>query len=295
MSRWSPGSTSTSFYLLKQALNEGARPSAIVLDVHPVFILSDNRDRNHYWSDSLGLIDLFDLAWTLNAPDDLAKILLTKSLRSLYHRDQLRTFLLGSLKGETSTHWFPNLISMRNFNQNQGAEVSQNNPVYKGEVALIYQVLGLNDDHRRGSSPSAEVYMHRLLNLAASHGIRVFWVNMPIVPELEREREAKGWNDVYDRFTRKFLSYRNLVVLDARHSGYPPSVFRDATHLAPNGAYALSRDIAEVVKRDKTVTANDDQSHWVALPSFQQRSINVALESLARSEEAVVILMNPRR
>ena len=286
------GTTSTSYYLLKEALNAGARPSAVVLDLHPVFILADNRDRNHFWSDSLGLIDLIDLAWTLNDSHLFSEILFTKSLRSLYHRDQLRTSLLGALNGASSTHWYGNLVWMRNLNRNQGAAVSENNPVYKGEVTPVYQSLWLSDEHRKGSSPSAELYMHRLLKLAAAHGIRVYWVNMPLVPELEHEREAKGWNKDYDRFTRKFSSYANLVVLDARNTGYPPSVFLDATHLASSGANALSRDIAQVLSRDKIVNTKDERSRRVLLPPFQQRPIDVPFESLAHSMRA---LLSPKK
>jgi len=281
------GTTSTSYYILKEAIDAGARPRAVVLDVHPAFILADNRDRNHFWVDCIGTADLVDLGWTLRDPDDFADILLRKIFRSLYHRDPIRLATLHALRGERFSERAPNLTMMRNLNQNRGAFVTPRPASYQGEISPVYQRVWLSDNHRRGSSPSAELYMHRLLQLAHEHGIRVYWVNLPLVPELNRQREAKGWNEVYDRFTKNFLAYPNLVVIDARTSGYEPSVFNDASHLSPEGAYVLSREIAEILDRDKFEPRLTEESRWMKLPPFLERRPDIPLEDYNTSAIAI--------
>ena len=277
------GTTSTSYYLLKQALESGARPSAVVLDVHPAFILQDNRDRNHFWADSIGWTDLADLSWTLRDAHIFSEVALKKSLRSLYHRDQLRIGVQDALNGGGTTHWATNLGMMRNHNQNQGAFIGVSNPAYHGEVTPLYKGMWVHEGHRIGSAPSAELYMHRFMQLAESHGIRVYWLNMPLVPDLERDRELAGLNAAYDNFTKKFLVYSNLVILDARRSGYEPAVFMDATHLAPDGSYALSRGIASVLCRQLVPGELKDADLQVAIPKYRDRTIDIPGEDMRAS------------
>ena len=71
-----------------------------------------------------------------------------------------------ALNGGGTTHWANNLGMMRNQNQNRGAFLGVSNPAYHGEVTPLYKGMWVHDGHRIGSAPSAELYMHRLMQLA---------------------------------------------------------------------------------------------------------------------------------
>jgi hypothetical protein len=79
------------------------------------------------------------------------------------------------------------------------------------------------------------------------------------------------------------LHYPNVTVLDGRHSGYDHTLFVDASHLDGQGAYTLSRDVADVLRRG---LAGDDavvRTRWVDLPAYRACPVEVALEDVEQS------------
>ena len=97
---------------------------------------------------------------------------------------------------------------------------------------------------------------------------------LPLSPEIHASRAVTGSDEAYDRFARAALDrHPDVVVLDARHSGYDGSVYIDAIHLDHRGAKALTNDVAALV--DDRLKHKDPAPRWVELPAFA-RSEEVA-------------------
>ena len=94
------GRTIYAYYFLRTALAAGARPSAVVIDVHPGFMAGTNYARQTTgWSDVLGVGDCLDMAWTVRDASFLAATLSGKVLPSLRVRHTLRTAVVAALEG----------------------------------------------------------------------------------------------------------------------------------------------------------------------------------------------------
>lgn len=276
------GRAVSSYFLLRRALASGARPSAVLVDFHPAFLgapyLVENR-----WSDLLGFWDCVDLSWTVKDARFFASTVLDKAVPSIYQRLAIRKSVLDSLRGSPQSLRLGNLQALRNHRQNKGALVGLRNPSYRGGVTGGYQKILVERVFR--CCPAEESYLHRFLALAAAHGVRVYWVVMPLTPALQQAREARGVDAEYTRFVRSFRKYPNLVVIDGRRSGYDHPVFVDACHLDPQGGFVLSSDVAEILRRGRG--RGSDDVRWVNLPPYRDRPIDVPLENALQSQLAV--------
>lgn len=272
------------YYYLKRALAAGARPSTVLVDFHPFFIATDYSD-GQSWPDALGFWDCLDMSWNVRDPNFFASTVLARSVPSIYHRHQLRAATLAALRGESWTNRHRCLTYTRNINQNQGSLIGHRNPDYRGEISETYQGMFLPKEWR--CHPLAELYIHKFLDLAASHGIRVQWLVMPLTPGLQAGREAKGLDESYIRAARAFQNaHPNLFVIDARHSGYDNSVFLDACHIDFQGAFALTKGIIDVLDRHEARPA--DTPRWVALPQYEESPIESSLiEDISQSYQVI--------
>jgi hypothetical protein len=91
---------------------------------------------------------------------------------------------------------------------------------------------------------------------------------------------------------RSFESFPNLVVLDGRRSGYGNPVFTDACHLDPQGASVFSEGVAEILGFNDRAS---ERTTWIAMPTYQERPTNDALESIAQSVLALGSRQGVRR
>jgi hypothetical protein len=268
-----------SYYLLRHALEAGARPSAIVIDLPPNFLGSDMDSNAGAWSDLLDVHDGVNLAWMRRDPVFLAGLLTRKGLPSYAYRGAIRDALRAALDGKEFSYRSENRVYLRNLAQNKGAIVPGKRPEYQGAISEYYRSILLGEGCRPASIKMQ--YMRRFVNLAASRGIPVFWVMSPYVPELQVGRDARNLDAAYDRFARAMLSVcPNLVVLDARHSGYEVGVFHDALHLDFEGANVLSAEVANAIK-------GPSPSRWVSLPRFQPRPLEAPVEIVLDSYKAI--------
>ena len=131
-------------------------------------------------------------------------------------------------------------------------------------------------------------YIHRLLDLAAERGVPVYWLLPPLAPQLQARREQTGAEADFVRFVRSFQTpTANLTVLDARHAGYDHTLFVDPTHLDGQGAYTLSRDVADILRHDRAGRGMGTQ-RWVDLPAYRACPVEVALEDFEQSRQALI-------
>ena len=76
-----------------------------------------------------------------------------------------------------------------------------------------------------------------------------------------------------------------MTVLDGRHAGYDHTLFVDATHLDGQGAYTLSRDVADILRHDRAGGAAGT-ARWVDLPAYRACPVEVALEDVEQSRQS---------
>jgi hypothetical protein len=284
------GQVPRDFFLLRRALDAGAKPRALIIDVHPCCIAFDYRSANRFWPEFLGMRECLELSWTARDASFFASTTLAILVPSIRSRLQIRTNIQDSLRDVENNLSNLSRIFLRNLNQNQGAMVQRRRPDYEGTINEYYASILLPDSW--GLDPTNVRYLEELLALAASRGITVYWLIPPFAPALQERRVEKGLDAAYTRFVRDFQGkFPNLVILDARYSGYVHTVFNDAAHLDRQGAITLSNDVAEALRRSAVV---DDPARWIELPHYRDLTVTAAVEDLGQSEAAVG-LMKVRR
>jgi hypothetical protein len=282
------GSAVATFFLLRRALEAGARPSAVVLDFKPSVLVGGPRFNLRYWQEVLTPREGLDLASSAGSPSLFFETAVGWLLPSFRSRHEICSNLRAALRGEADALRAINRTCRRNWTLNDGANVASKNPAFTG-------VVGPDDDkkllthifhcHRVNAG-----YIRRLFALAGSRGIRVYWLLPPLSPQLQAHRERAGAEAGYVRFVRSLQArYPDVTVLDGRHSGYDHTLFVDASHLDGQGAYTLSRDVADVLRRD--LAGAGPGSRWVDLPAYRACPVEVALEDVEQSRR---LLSGPR-
>jgi hypothetical protein len=274
-----------SFFLLRRALDAGARPDSVVLEVHPTYLATSFREGLTAWPDLLGPAECLDLAWSARDASFFLATCLARALPSLGARQEIRAAILATLRGEVGSTRSQTLPFLRNLTRNSGAFVHRRDTPYQGEVIPFLEAMYLNPHW--ASDPINEGYLRRVLDLCSSRGIRVYWLIPPMVPALQGRREQLGLEAAYNRFVERFLrSYPEMVVLDGRRSGYEAQVFMDAAHLDLPGATIFSAEVGRALRAGRELTQG--RSRWVDLPAYRDRPIDAPLEEIMKSYQAVV-------
>jgi hypothetical protein len=273
----SGGSSATSYYLLRQALEAGARPSAILVDFHPHLISAPVDEGS--WGSLLGWTEFLDLARWSGDRRKTTSMTLAKLFPSIDSANQIRAAILSGLSGQVFPGKALNQALLRNLFRNEGSFIFPEVGTYHGEIGDLARANLLSDHWQ--CDPLKLEYMHRLLKLAADWKIQVYWMMPPLVPALHAEREARGLNAAYTEFARSFRSYPNLVLLDARYSEFGAKLFVDATHMNQRGAFFLSEMVANAL-RDR-----DPRETQILLGRRRETPIDVPMEDFGSSGIAI--------
>lgn len=282
------GPIPASYFLLRRALDAGARPRAVVLDAMTHQLSADPNDPTlaRGWTEMASPRDLADLAWSLRDPDFFTRGLLGQMVPAIQARHELRAGFLARLEGRSwsLSHWFR--ILRRNWDINRGAQphVPATAPVF-----VDPNHGGLFPDQWQ-PTPLNVAYFRRFCRLAADHGATVYWLIPPLHPDAQARRAARHLDDAYNAFVRAELERNpNLIVLDARpnSNAYGERVFRDAVHLDRHGALALSHSLARAL-----TSADDDATRWRRLPAV---SGGLAPELVEDMEQSRVAARSGRR
>jgi hypothetical protein len=273
-----------SYFLLRRALNAGARPEAILLEVHPTYQAWSFRFGLTNWPDLLDPFECLELAWSARDASFFLATCLPRALPSLGARAEIRNAILALLRGEAGSLRPHTLPYRRNLAENRGAFVHRRTEPYLGEVVPFLEMMYLGPNWT--SDALNESYLRRLLDLCSSRGIRVYWLIPPMAPALQARREQLGPDAAYTRFLERIRrDYPELVVLDGRRSGYDASLFMDAAHLDLPGAAAFSGEVGRAMRADRDSTR--DRPRWVNLPAYRDRPIQAPLEEIMTSYQAV--------
>ncbi len=295
--------TPASFFLFKRALDAGARPRAIILDANePQLWGSRLRHDLPSWSTLIGPADALRLARDDHDLGVLGPFLVHHVLPSVRFRLDFRRTIADRLAGRAATAdlpW-PELVE-RQTRQNRGAFLFHvmrpkgwPDPYPGGHLSstereLCYRWIPATAPEFRWipfARPTNLTYIDRILELARSRGITVFFVVPPIHPGVLAVRERYGLEKEYLDFMRRVRDrYENVVVVDARHAGFEHDRFIDTSHLNIEGAMALSNSLAEVMASRLDGPPRGDR--WAMLPPYAEPPARHAVEGLDESKRAL--------
>ena len=286
------GQAPASYFLLKRAIDAGAKPRAVFVDFHPQYLASSYKDAASFWADLLDPAEALDLAREARDPTFFAATMSARTLPSVKDRLQIRLAILAALRGESNNLRSMSLIFDHNKRRNHGALIYAAKPEFRGDVAPQYVQVFLPKTWE--IDPINARYVRRFMGLAALHGVEVRWVIPPLCPELQARRDASRMDEPYTAFIRSVQAdFANLVVLDARRSKYPAEVFCDAAHLDGRGATAFSVAVGDALA--STREPGDTGRMWIELPSYRERVPVHPLFDLIRSQVALRDAARARR
>jgi hypothetical protein len=236
------------YFVLRRALDAGARPSAIVIDTKPAVLIGGADYNAHYWPAALSPLECLELGRISGRGRLGLAVLVARLLPSLQSRLEIRSGMQAQMNGADDPIHEINRVLWRNWSVNAGANVAIRESSYRGELAP--DILDkLHPDRWYVERSNAEG-IDRLIRLARGRGVRVYWLLPPISPGLQGCRERSGSEAKYEGFVRSFQGrYPKVVtVLDGRRIARDPTLYVDATHLSGRGAVVLSRAVGRVLK-----------------------------------------------
>ncbi|WP_435009067.1 hypothetical protein P12x_000317 [Tundrisphaera lichenicola] len=275
----SGGTMPSAFFLLRQALDAGARPRAVVADFAALMLDDPDPPAMQDYAELATYRDCLDLAWASKSGGFLAGATLSKLLPSYQWRFEVRNSIRAAFEGRSLSNRAALATYRARWARESGAHPMPPGRVrYPTEATLIDGV----SPETWTCEPRNRRYLERFLELAASHQITVYWLIPPLCPEAHARREARGSDRLYGEFVRGIVAkHPNVVVCDARPSGYDNSVHTDHLHLDRRGAAVLSADLASVLA-DRRGGAEPGPA-WVEMPDFAGRTIENPPSSVAQS------------
>ena len=259
----SGGHPSSSYLMLRHALEAGARPKAIVVDFKWTSIRNDPEELERILPEIANLGECARLAIDRRNGSFLGRIAMVKEFPSFACRVQIRDNVVAAVKGEEPVRNQQWVTANRNMRVNKGAHHTPKVP-YKGEIKV--------DDTRFFSdrwacNPVSEAYIHKFLDLAASREIPVFVLIPPVAPAAQARLDELGSAARYTAFLEGVLArHPGVVAIDGRRSNFPAEAFYDASHVNRVGTAAFSNALADALKARLDGPARADR--WVSLAAF---------------------------
>lgn len=285
------GMAPLSYYLLRQAIEAGARPEAVLIDGE--VLDADPLDVVRLWPEALGLRDLWDLARTGRDLGFFGPVAVARLLPSARLRYEVRAEALAALGGEDLGTRQTIAIHRRNWARNLGTDLMPAEDRPPDQDPRPAAMAGLEGSSRGWRChPLNARYTRRFLQLAKDHGIEVYWLLPPIYADFLEQRSRGGRDGSYVAFVRGLQErFPNLVVLDGRHSGYVPSTLADLTHLNRRGALGFSAAVGDEVGR--RLGSAGGGPRWVALPAYREEEPGVVVEDIPQSHAALLARPDP--
>jgi hypothetical protein len=256
-----PGApAAASYYLLRSALDAGARPKALVVDFHSSNLTCPPRKNAHLWSELLTPGAAGDLGWRAHDPRLVTTIGLAMALPSVRRREDLREEIRFALSGQSRPGRAVVATTVRATYANAGATPHRkrvNTPEAPDPMGM---------EVRWAPYPVNVEYVRRFLDLAAERRIPVFWLVPPVSPARQARDDRRGTSERYTRLIETLrVNHPEVTILDARRSGFEPDRFIDPTHLDEQGAAALSRGVAAAI--GPRLRGEKSGHGWVRLPA----------------------------
>jgi hypothetical protein len=292
------GHMPSSYYLLKRALDSGARPAALVVDCQDGPLARVEADRQaealrvnlRQWPELLTWRDGIDLAWAARDAKFLADWAVSRLLQSYRARFEIRTSVVATLRGTSGSSRLDVIAVRRNWALNEGAQVMPRGTVPPADLPSTepYDAARAAESLRANFKRNklTDLYIDRFLSLAASHNLPVFWVLPPLAPAHQADRDRAGISHYFSQQAESARAkYANVTVVDARRSGYASSVFWDKVHLDRQGACAFTIELAGVI--DRVLKGPGGDKRWISLPHYQEAKLSLAIEDVMQTRAAI--------
>ena len=277
------GTPPSAYYMLRRALDRGARPSAVIVDFCHGRLESDPfPDASiHGWAQLLDPLEAIDLARWTGDGSFLGQLLAARALPTVRIRRDLRVAVVAALEGRPVSQQAGAVLFDRNRKLNRGAHVHPKTSSFQ-DFAVPTVRIDLSASWK--CHPVNAAFVERFLDLAQSRGIAVYWLMPPLPPGHQAQYDCTHGEKNYLQLVRRLVErYPRLTVIDGRHADYPTTVFFDVVHLNRAGAAALSESLASVLVRNP----GPDVSRWVDLARFRGSSREAALEDTVQSAVAL--------
>jgi hypothetical protein len=276
----SAGTMASSYFLFRRAIDSGAKPKAVVVDVAALMLLEEKPPKPLNYAELGTLRDCVDFAWAAGDGDLFGALVLGKFFPSYRWRFEVRQGIQAALEGWSSSKRSDLASFQLLWSRENGAQPTPKDRVFHPQED--YLVDGVSPA-KWACDPKDRAYAERFLALAESRKIHVYWLIPPMSPGVHARRAVRGTDVRYDRFVRSIASkYPEAVILDARPSGYDDSVHIDHLHLNRRGASVLSSDLADVVSEDLAAETPRGQGPR-PLPAFAGRTVVDPPPNVARS------------
>ena len=289
----SNGCMPVSYFLLRRAVEAGARPTAVLVDCPQVPIEHPEsykqglelENRWRYWPELLSVRDTLDLAYVSRDAHFLTTTLVSRLIPSYKVRFEARRFVLTSLRGEGESSSWESQFLRRNWRANRGTQILHPNP--ESEVkdrGVIVKTPPRPTLPSWGVNRLEVIYARRFLDLATAHKIRVFWLIPPVSESQQELDNSSGKDDHHTRFVEQIHDYKDDVeVLDGRRSGYPAEAFWDTIHMNVIGAKVFSLEVASAVRRH--LAGSSPHRLWTVIPPYRDPAgvLSPPLETILES------------
>jgi hypothetical protein len=283
----------TSYFLLKRVLASGAKPEAIVVDFNPPLLRVGPRHILTRWGALVGPIEAGELAWWARDADLFGEVATSHCLPSLRGKTTIRTNIMGALANQPPPLAATNLMALRNWKQNDGAQLMVGSAAVRNLSDLDVEKLREGYYPEWKCHPANEQGIDRFLSLATENQIRVFWVLPPMLPAFHDKLARSGIDARHEEFIRAWQSkYPGLVVLDARKKANQLEAFWDPQHLSVDGASAFSMALGDVLRRS---IGGGTEQRWVSVPEFKLGPLPSGIEDIDQSRVAVDAASRVRR
>jgi hypothetical protein len=275
------GQAPSSYFMLRRALQRGARPEAVVVDFLPPLLGLGLERNQRQLPELIGLGEAVELAWAQREPGAFFRLAAAIVVPSIRSRLDLRQGLVAALEGRSASRRNESFYQ-RNRRQNHGALLLEPRTLAE-DPGLWYRT---NYPVPWACRPVHASYVDGFLTLAAAHGIKVYWLLPPIAPAAQAYCEEQGQDARYEQFVRTALQrHANLVVVDGRHSGYRDIQFIDTVHVNAQAAAAQTAGLATLLRSPTRAASASDR--WKALPEYRDSPGTPLLETLADSARAL--------
>ncbi|HEV3122796.1 MAG TPA: hypothetical protein VGY53_12870 [Isosphaeraceae bacterium] len=266
------------YFLLRQALAAGSRPTAVVVNIHAPLMSTDPRRNVEMWPYLLSLRECAELAWEERDASFFASMALARFLPTVRFRFPLRKCIKDVFVRAPNMVFSHTFVATRLWRVNRGAAPT---PGRRDNLPDI-EDWGKHYVGTCAFSKINRTYISRFLQLAIERNIRVYWLIPPMEPALDAWCQRTGFASKERQFLRALQArFPNLVVIDARGTNYDPGVFWDRHHLEKEGAVAYSIDLGNVLRHD--LARGSGGGKWIALPQYQAHVADFMIEDIAQA------------
>jgi len=280
--------TPASYFTLKMAIHEGARPSAILFDAAAGLLLEGpaSAHRSYPWADLIGFTDAIDLGWTSKDVTLMGHVMMGRLLHSYKCRHEIRSCILATLRGEVNHRSMELTVQERNWKVNQGAQAQASMEFAEPSS----ETQGLIKSNWKPNAVN-RIYLRRFLELAHGHEVPIYWYLPPYSPGEQAQQDQRGESTRYERFIRSIQrDYPSIVVLDGRYSGFGHTEFFDHAHLNRDGGIASTQAIGRLLLEPQD---RNRPGTWIALRKTEPGSFPI--EDSTQSIAAVKQILSKLR